>query len=124
MTKPELKAEQCLKEVMALHRDPGSSEYNECEKDGQECYWCANAKKAIEELHDMTDIIRDLVAQGCNTSDGEVDSCAISTYADAMRWLASIGRLEITRQYSHRGLIGKWPTKKSANEEIREAMEE
>ena len=42
-----------IKEVMLGHRDPDSSNYNECEKAGEECMWCVDAEKAISELTDQ-----------------------------------------------------------------------
>src|SRR5262245_45838730 len=34
------KAIECLKEVRESHRDPMSSDYNQCEKPTEECAWC------------------------------------------------------------------------------------
>jgi uncharacterized coiled-coil DUF342 family protein len=39
------KAVELLDEVIRLHRDPDAAEYNECDKEGEECLWCVDAKK-------------------------------------------------------------------------------
>lgn len=54
------------------------------------------AKKEIEYLHEL---LMDLLRQSCSVDSKdesyEFDSMAISTYAEAMRHLASLGKLEI-----------------------------
>lgn len=40
--------EGLLNEVMSNHCDPDSESYNECEKEGEQCQWCADAEKSIE----------------------------------------------------------------------------
>jgi len=37
-----------LEDVFSAHRDPESRDYNECEKPGDECQWCADARKGID----------------------------------------------------------------------------
>lgn len=34
------KGEEIVHDVWAAHRDPESTNYNECEKPGEECMWC------------------------------------------------------------------------------------
>ena len=38
------KADSLLQEVMYAHRNKDDAAYNECEKAGEECEWCAEAK--------------------------------------------------------------------------------
>lgn len=49
------------------------------------------------ELAEATDLVWDLAQQGCHYDDVDdtFDSNAISTYADALEWLAERGRVEI-----------------------------
>lgn len=56
----------------------------------------------IETLDSATDLIAELISQACTTSAGELDSSGISTYADALRFLAGAGRVEIVREYGRR----------------------
>jgi uncharacterized small protein (DUF1192 family) len=75
---------------------------------------CEAAEREIERLQaevaEATDIVADLTAQGCVGDDGEMDSCAISTYADALRWLAAQGRVEITVDKGRR-VVAHWKGK-------------
>ena len=41
-----------LKDVMSGHRDEDAPEYNECEKEGEECAWCSEASEIIKRLRD------------------------------------------------------------------------
>lgn len=65
---------------------------------------------------EITEIYRDLVAQNCTMHDGKLDSMAISTNANAMRFLAKQGDIIIERECSRR-VIGKWtkPSKENNN---------
>ena len=47
MKKELKKASELLKEIWALHRDPGAAEYNHCDN-GEDCQWCVEAKEIIE----------------------------------------------------------------------------
>lgn len=42
-------------EVMRSHRDPHSSAYNECEKPGEECMWCATTRAALAPSKEPSD---------------------------------------------------------------------
>lgn len=46
-----------LNEVISSHRDPEDFDYNECDKPGEECVWCADAKKAIASLNRKEQVI-------------------------------------------------------------------
>ncbi len=56
----------------------------------------------IETIDGMIDLIAELISQACTTSAGELDSSAISVYADAIRFLAAAGRVEIVSDYGRR----------------------
>ena len=45
---------ELLGETEHSHRDKDSCDYNECEKPGEECMWCAEARPIIAELEDKT----------------------------------------------------------------------
>lgn len=42
------KAKDLLAEIRASHRDPEAHEYNECEKPGEQCWWCEQAEWVIK----------------------------------------------------------------------------
>jgi hypothetical protein len=66
------------------------------------------AQNTESALEDAAELIEDLVSQGCYIGDdGTLDSCAISTYADALRWLAARGRVEIATDVGRR-VIARW----------------
>ncbi len=50
----------------------------------------------------LIDLVQELVQQGCGT-----DSCSISVYADALRFLASEGRCTIEREIGRRVIV-RW----------------
>ena len=66
----------------------------------------------ILRLRDQIDlaleVIEDMVAQNCTMRDSTLDSCAITAHADAMRFLADLGKLTITAEEGRR-VIGHWP---------------
>lgn len=62
----------------------------------------------LKEQSELQELVMDLVTQACWTSDGSFDSCAISTFAEAMRYLASKGKLKIMYE-SHRRVIAHYP---------------
>ena len=39
---------ETLEDVMDAHRSPESPDYNECEKDGEECQWCTDAQRLLD----------------------------------------------------------------------------
>jgi hypothetical protein len=41
---------ELLDEVMGWHADPDSPDYNECDKPGEACSWCCQAKDTLKEL--------------------------------------------------------------------------
>jgi len=66
-------------------------------------------------LAECNELIADLVAQSCGAmndkepSEKTVDSQAITTYARAIRYLASINRIKIDKEAGRR-VIGHWIT--------------
>lgn len=50
--------------------------------------------------------LKDVINQACYY-DGRLDSMASSAYADALRYLASIGEVEIITDFGRR-VIAKW----------------
>lgn len=62
--------------------------------------------EAADEIERLRELVLDLTAQACER-DGELDSMAISTYADAMRYLADLGWVTIDKQAGRR-VIGRW----------------
>lgn len=61
----------------------------------------------IGALDEATELIEELVAQGCQMGDGTLDSSAITTYAVALHWLASRGRVVIDADRGRR-VIARW----------------
>jgi hypothetical protein len=59
----------------------------------------------------LVDMIQSLVEQSCGT-----DSMAISTYAEAMRFLANEGRCKIVREYGRRVFI-EWLQQHNAQQD-------
>lgn len=59
-----------------------------------------------EKIKYLEDLILDLVYQSCKMSNGELDSMAISTYADAMFYLESIGKVKI-KEHAGRRVIAE-----------------
>jgi hypothetical protein len=71
--------------------------------------------KVIPLVDECVDIIEDLVNQDCLLpAEGDrpamLDSMALSTYADAIRFLAKEGRVQITHEYGRR-VIAVFPMK-------------
>lgn len=52
-------------------------------------------------------VLGEVVNQACSTSDGQVDSCALSAYADGIRHLADLGLIEIEVDVLRR-VVGRW----------------
>ena len=50
----------------------------------------------------------DVVGQACFSQDGDLDSMATSAYAEAMLYLAKIGKIELDGEPVGRRVIGKW----------------
>lgn len=61
-----------------------------------------------EETEQVLDVLEGMVAQCLGTSDGLLDSMALTDYANALRCLAHFGRAEIVSEYGRR-VIAKWP---------------
>jgi hypothetical protein len=63
-------------------------------------------------LEDALDILAEVIGQACDYKDDDgrtiVDSCALSSYAYAMRFLAQHGRLIIDSEAGRR-IIAHWP---------------
>jgi len=71
-----------------------------------EATYISNAKDQIEWLRDM---VEDLVAQGCTDREDptKLDSLALRTYAEALRYLAKLGRVKIEHEVGRR-VIARW----------------
>lgn len=39
-----------LSEIIDAHADPDSPDYNVCDKAGEDCIWCSDAKTVLKEL--------------------------------------------------------------------------
>jgi hypothetical protein len=65
----------------------------------------------MERLREENDRLRavliEVVNQACSQEDGTLDSGAHRDYADALRLLADLGEVEITRDVGRR-VIGRW----------------
>ena len=62
---------------------------------------------------DVDGLLEDMVNQHCtveNKGQTYLDSMALSANADAMRYLASKGKLKITNEHGRR-VIAEWPKK-------------
>lgn len=59
------------------------------------------------QLAEATELVEDLTRQGCHDEGGIVDSCGISTYAVALRWLARRKLFRIEHQRGRR-VVGRW----------------
>ena len=55
-----VRAKECLLDVWQSHRDVYSSEYNQCEKPGEECFWCDYAESGIRGIDKAIHILRDM----------------------------------------------------------------
>lgn len=73
----------------------------------------AELERTRRDLAEALDDLEDIVNQVCH-GPAELDSMALSAYADAMRRLASHQRLVITHEYGRR-VIGHWPSAHSAS---------
>lgn len=77
--------------------------------------WPATKKEAIRatleekpNMDDADDLLVEVIKQACGTDrSGEVDSMAISAYADALRYLAKRGRFTIVTDVGGR-VTGRW----------------
>ena len=58
-------------------------------------------------LDEALDLLADMVGQHCYSPDGGLDSMALSANAAAMRFLTTIGRIRIEREYGRR-VIGQF----------------
>lgn len=67
----------------------------------------AQARVLREQNESLIETLVDVVSQACTVEGGELDSMALSAYADAMRALAAAGKIEITAEYGRR-VIGRW----------------
>lgn len=65
---------------------------------------------------EATEYLEEVLNQSCRLYDGTLDSGAIRTYADAMRYLAKRGRFTIEREAGRR-VIGRWTDERRAPEE-------
>jgi hypothetical protein len=75
------------------------------------CAKCEELKKENRRLNEqLEESMMDMVNQSCVLPDGSIDSMAISTYADAMRFLAERKRLIIDSEGGRR-VIGHWAPK-------------
>ncbi len=77
----------------------------------QECDYHKEQAQRIAELEvDIVELNQEIVSQNCTCQDGTLDSMAISTNAQAMRFLAEKGLLVIEKEFGRR-VIGKWIAK-------------
>ena len=62
----------------------------------------------VQKNDELLDALQEMVAQHCESTEAQctLDSCAISSNADAMRILAKYGRLKIEREFGRR-VIGR-----------------
>jgi hypothetical protein len=67
----------------------------------------ADWKAVTTERDALRDALMEAVQQACYHKDGEVDSMALSAYADALRLLATAGLFTITHEVGRR-VIGRW----------------
>ena len=62
--------------------------------------------RASEQLDEVIELLADMVAQHCGGLYGrparDLDSMALGVNADAMRYLAKLGRIEIESEYGRR----------------------
>jgi hypothetical protein len=63
----------------------------------------------MSDLDEAVELVMDLVAQDCTMSDGTLDSLAMSTYTDAIYWLAQHDKVEIVHEIGGR-VIARWKT--------------
>lgn len=69
---------------------------------------CAALREAQARIADLEELVADLTTQGCHhANDGTLDSCANSTWADGLRELAAMGRVEIVSDAGRR-VIARW----------------
>ena len=67
----------------------------------------AEVERLRAENAELLDLLADAVAQGCSGDDGVLDSGALSSYADALRKLAEVGKVEIVSEAGRR-VIARW----------------
>lgn len=60
-----------------------------------------------EEFDELLEDLQGVISQACDNG-RDIDSMALSSYADGMRTLAEHGRLIIDHEYGRR-VIGHWP---------------
>lgn len=60
----------------------------------------------MSEVDIILDTLADVIGQACSC-DGELDSMALSAYADGLRLLAKYGRVKIVSEYGRR-VIAEW----------------
>lgn len=82
--------------------------FEEKERARREVILNAINKEELEKVskEDLIIALHGVIWQACGDDYGNVDSRALSLYADAMRLLARLGVLEIEREYGRR-VIGK-----------------
>lgn len=68
------------------------------------CVWCLEDESMDKE--EAMEILIELVNQCCFV-DGFLNSCGISSYADAIRYLAKIGKVEIVKGFGD-AIIGRF----------------
>jgi len=68
------------------------------------CPNCGTVHPCMEEL--IEELV-ETVNQATRMPDGTLDSMATTAYAESMRLLARLGRLDIDREYGRR-VIGRW----------------
>jgi hypothetical protein len=60
-------------------------------------------------IEELLETLADVINQACSGPDGELDSMALSAYADGLRVLAEHGRVRITHEAGRR-VIAEWST--------------
>jgi hypothetical protein len=78
-----------------------------------QCYRVEELKASVAEL---LDTLQDVLNQACGDNADNVDSGALSVYADGLRLLAREGRFKITREAGRR-VIGYWLPRKETFDE-------
>jgi hypothetical protein len=80
-------------------------------------------QEEIDRKERLLDLLLECVEQACFYDNGTLDSCHISTYADAMRVLGEYGKLKITKDHG-RSVIAEYPNVQSRKDETDEHKEE
>lgn len=64
--------------------------------------WRKAAEECGAQVHELGEVLLDVITQACGETGGELDSMAISAYADGLRALDALGLVTITRDHGRR----------------------